>query len=766
MVVATATREQLADPEAWPVDSSIYDRTVEQFLNSDQARLLAAGIDKPHLHSLVFRPLVEVVPDLVFEGYNVISAPPKIGKTIIMHQLMIAVDMGEDWLGRPCRQGPVLFFGLEDTLASVTARDRRLVGEQRLEQFVTGGAGRMVVTDCGDTPQMRLLRLAEMLEQGHHGRPYALVVVDTSPRFLGSGNALQNAYERGLELTSPLDRLGLRHHVGIVGIHHDRKGDQGDDFDAVSGGMSITGTAQCVMSLRRTRGSDTGVLSVYPRAAEECKLPLEFRSGAWQLSADVAVEVAAEVEGCRRDVMAFLMGCSGATLQDIVQADSVRRHSYANVQQALQRLRTNQKVTINRGVWTAVRDQAAVTASATSPAAAADQQRPRWQETSGPCDRCGRSPARLCMRSGTKWCATCSPAFWPDPVPPAEPVPEPDPPATPAAAVDVAATDAGAAAVDAVVTFQRPPWAPSPLAHPITVWNRLLEDSFRIKKVQLVAHPYPKPDDVPVPFRTRGKGRGMLIHEGAHSWRSPEIEPGTLVTVIDRHASFLGSLGTAELPIGKISHHEGRGPERHRGAHRLDRWPEWSMPHWPHPGGTRIKGKPQLLVASPQLLLMSEYVDRGQLEPFEVTESWTGATLRLEQLQDELRTARMNALLQGDDEFAAFLKLVYSIGLSTTGESSHNLRIWRPEWTALTRATFHSNMFRAARKVIEAPGLRLAAVVHTDELHVVGDPFGACEMPTCEVHPAGWVGSGPFTHGLELKHWGIKGEAYAWPAAA
>lgn len=747
MVPATVTPTQLGHADAWPPAATIYDTQTHAFLSAIEAAALAQGIDKRRRHSLVFRPLVEAVPGVLFEGYNILSAPPKIGKTIIAHQLMIAVDMGRDWLDRPVRQGPVLFFGLEDSLASATARERRLLGDG-LEEFVTGGAGQVMVTDAGPTPVERFARLSELLDAGHRGTPWGLVVIDTAPRFLGNGSSQHNAYERGLELMTPLDQLGLRHHVPILGIHHDRKASDGDDFDAVSGGLSITGTAQSVLSLRRTRGGDTGVLSVYPRSAPERKFAVEFDDGIWKLSPTMAAELAEEAAGARRDVLELLLDHPGGlSLQDIVTR--LRQHTYANLQQALHRLQNAGKIRIRNGVWSTLEtarphtadhtppvDAGAGTVKAPADAAAASEPSPAHPvaptlprplapiavDDPGVCDTCGGTPARIHTRTGARHCATCRPELFrpplgappPDPVPPA---PAEHPPAG---------------------QFRRPDWAPDPLDHPITVWQQRLEASFAHKKVQLILHPYPKDEDIPEPYRKRGQGRGSLLHEGAHHWRSTDIPAGTVVTVIDRNGSYLGQLGTADIPIGALREHAGRGPENEAGAHLIDHWPAWHDPTLPHPGGSTPKGPRDapVWILSAQLRLMLPFTGPdGPLEPFTVVRSFTGRSTRLEKLQADLRDARWMAIEQGDTEAEQFWKAVYSIGLATSGESSHNTQIWRPDWPPPIRGSFHANNWRAAKRARDH-GLTVAALLHTDELHLVGDPFHTC-----------------FTEGRKLNQW-------------
>lgn len=738
----------LRDITNWPDDALIYDRTRAQFLTAIEAEVYARGIDLVTRHQLVFRPVQEVVRGILFEGYNILSAPPKIGKTIIAHQLMLAVATGRNWLGQDITRGPVLFIALEDTLATIVERELRLMGDAA-QDILADNSGFDVVVNPGESPVDRMLFVKEQLEKGRDGVPWSLVVIDTSPRFLGNGDRAQNAYERGLELLAPLDRLGLRHHVAILGIHHDRKGADGDDFDAVSGGLSLTGTAQSVLSLRRSRGTATGVLNVYPRAAEERKLAIEFVDGAWQLASNLAAEVAEQAAGCRREVLAHLITQpAGATLQELCAVPVLSEFSYHNIRQACQRLRDSDLVyhRVDRWYAHAATEVTAPTprtpeppppARPPAPMPAPEFRRPAAPVSTpdpGECDRCGKTPCRI-NNAGARFCAACNPSIFP----PAERTPS----------------------TDARAPYRRPAWAPEPLAHPITVWNKLVEHSFRLKKVQLVAHPYPRDENVPPPFRKRDRARGMMIHEGRHNWRNPDITEGAEIWTIDRNGGFLGALGSARVPIGRLRHHAGAGPKdipNLAGAHQLDRWPDWHVTDLPHPGGAAPKGTDEIWVSTETIKVLQQRVATGELEKFTILQSWLGPSLRLEQLQVELRNARTAALEHGDTEFLEFLKPIYSLGIATTGESAHNTFLWRPDWNSIIRSLHHVNMFRAAVRA-KAHGLTLAAVTNVDELHFAVDPLAQCHQACIapeHTSPAS------FHHSSMLAHWKPKGETYRW----
>lgn len=299
-------------------------------------------------------------------------------------------------------------------------------------------------------------------------------------------------------------------------------------------------------------------------------------------------------------------------------------------------------------------------------------------------------------------------------------------------------------------------WVPNPLVRDektgkfsgvINTWNSLIEDTHRLKKTQLIAHPYPSPAEVPPPLRHEGPGKGMLVHEGAHHWVNPTIASGSSVTTIDRNGSFLGVLGSAELPIGRLRHEHGSTPDPAQvGLHRIDQWPTWDRPDLPHPGGAQPHGR-ELWITTPTLKLLRQRELMG-LGPFTVLESWLGAKMRLEQLAAELRSARQYAIDTDDQDLLDYVKATYSIGLATMGESSANTRLWRPDWVAIIRATFHANMDRAAHR-IAGEGIPLAAVCHTDEIHV-------CETA------ADVFASRAVTEGQALSHWKRKGEPYSW----
>ena len=120
---------------------------------------------------------------------------------------------------------------------------------------------------------------------------------------------------------------GLADHFGIavVLVHHQRKMDDPDPFNTVSGTNGITGAADTTMVLDRRRGDKRAVLRVTGRDVIERELVLEFNDCRWELSEDQCVEREEERPVPREvlEVIRFMegrLGWAGTATELIAQA--------------------------------------------------------------------------------------------------------------------------------------------------------------------------------------------------------------------------------------------------------------------------------------------------------------------------------------------------------------------------------------------------------------------------------------------------------------
>ncbi len=220
------------------------------------------------------------------------------------------------------------------------------------------------------------------------------------------------------------------------------------------------------------------------------------------------------------------------------------------------------------------------------------------------------------------------------------------------------------------------------------------------------------------------RGRADQIWEGSMNWTNPGVQEGTLVTGLDTNAAFLSATNT-HLPIGQLVHAQGHEAvfHRQRSGLYLVTPPEWDFPHLPNPLGNR-KEAGQLWVGRPTLqLLMDCATERyGSLcDQPQIHETWTsGSTDAIfRKWREQLRDARAQAILTGDELTVEYVKAVYSQTISTL-DGAKNRHIRRREWRHLIRAQAFANLWRKAWRA-RANGLTVYRVFGTDELHVVGD---------------------------------------------
>lgn len=233
---------------------------------------------------------------------------------------------------------------------------------------------------------------------------------------------------------------------------------------------------------------------------------------------------------------------------------------------------------------------------------------------------------------------------------------------------------------------------------------------------------YPALPDI---LRKPSKSDPDLIWEARPSWRNPGYRrhpDGELaVTALDVNAAYLSAMKTW-LPIGKLTHSSGGEHDRKRAGVHLITPPAWEHPYLPSPMGDREEEGP-VWVTEPTLRLLLRLAGpkhRLMAAPV-IHESWTSSATEtfLDSLRQLLAAARADALEDGDDVTAAYVKAMYSKFVSTLGESSHNREIVRPDWMHLIRSQAFANLWGRAHKA-HAAGLTVVSALGTDELHLAG----------------------------------------------
>jgi hypothetical protein len=246
---------------------------------NNDAGLLAGIRDGQWLGKQQFPELRYAVPGLVPEGVSVLAGAPKVGKSWLVLDLLLAVAAGGNALSRlPVgRRRKVLYLALEDGDRRMQARCRALLAnEYRPDEEIPPWFEYLTEVKLGQVTTT----IAVWLEANQGG----FVVVDTLGRALPPAASGETSYERDYRVMAALRSLTTAWPgCSLLLTHHDRKATSLDFVDAASGTKAIAGGADTVMLLTRPREERKGLLQVTGRDINEGAYALNFDGGVWSL---------------------------------------------------------------------------------------------------------------------------------------------------------------------------------------------------------------------------------------------------------------------------------------------------------------------------------------------------------------------------------------------------------------------------------------------------------------------------------------------------
>lgn len=233
------------------------------------------GVSAEDILAKEYDPLRWIIPGVLPEGMTILGGRPKAGKSWLTLGFSIAVATGGAALGEiPVEVGDVLYVDLENGQRRIRDRIRTMLPSEgnrpRLDRF-------RILEELPRLDAGGLDRLDEWRQAVTHPR---LVVVDVLQRVRPAPKKGQDAYTNDYNALAPVQNWAMRHRIGLVLIHHLRKGAEVDDqLEALSGSNGIAATADTALVLNR-RG---GLVSLYGRGRdlEEIEAALRFDDGVW-----------------------------------------------------------------------------------------------------------------------------------------------------------------------------------------------------------------------------------------------------------------------------------------------------------------------------------------------------------------------------------------------------------------------------------------------------------------------------------------------------
>ncbi|BBX93115.1 AAA family ATPase [Mycolicibacterium boenickei] len=251
-----------------------------------EVNLLAGIITAAELHNEVFPELVQFVHGIVQEGFGIVAGPPKLGKSWWTLNLALAVAAGGSAFGKiKVDQKPVLLLALEDSRRRLQSRIRAVYGADmpphKLHILTSVPPGLLIPT----------------ITTWLIGNPGGLIILDTLGRARQQRKRADDPYladyQAGVALKEIVDAFPGS---ALLGVHHTRKASSDDFVDDLSGTLGLAGSADYVLVLRRSRGSNDATLQVTGRDAPEGEYAFTTAEGAWTLSGSDLASAATEAQ--------------------------------------------------------------------------------------------------------------------------------------------------------------------------------------------------------------------------------------------------------------------------------------------------------------------------------------------------------------------------------------------------------------------------------------------------------------------------------------
>ena len=233
-------------------------------------------IDGETLIETYIAPTEFIVENLIAPGLHILSGAPKIGKSWLAFWLCLQVAKGEPVWKFKTSQGTALYLALEDSLERV---------QDRLTYMTYDAPPSLCVTLLSETIMSGLEEQINNFVKEHADTK--LIIVDTFQKIRSLSN--DNAYAVDYKDVGYIKKIADELKIAIVLIHHVRKEYHDDPVSMVSGTNGITGAADSVFVLKKSkRSSVNATLCCTGRdiAYRELELSFNEENKLWNLISD------------------------------------------------------------------------------------------------------------------------------------------------------------------------------------------------------------------------------------------------------------------------------------------------------------------------------------------------------------------------------------------------------------------------------------------------------------------------------------------------
>lgn len=233
---------------------------------------------------------IGVEDPLLVEGTSLLSAKPKLGKSWFSLGALIALALGEDFLGYKTQKCSVLYLDLETS--------KQLI-QQRLLKALNGRPvpkNFYIETEADTLDNGFVEQIEHYLELDPD---IGVVVIDVFQIIRSRAiNSKEQEYEHAYRDITPLNKLAQERHIAIILVCHDRKAvDPDDPFSNILGSTGLQGAATQMIVMYRRRKTDPIHISIKGKTIDALpELDVKLENGQWSRVDPASVKDAELIE--------------------------------------------------------------------------------------------------------------------------------------------------------------------------------------------------------------------------------------------------------------------------------------------------------------------------------------------------------------------------------------------------------------------------------------------------------------------------------------
>lgn len=269
-------------------NSSDYNNIREDF--EKMQKEMIRQMDPSYLHAINMKELFDrpfigkpsLIEGLLYTGTHLFVGAPKIGKSFMMAQIAYHVSTGTPLWNFNVRKGKVLYLALEDNYSRLQKRLYKMFGTEDTENLFLS----ISVSQLGNGLDEQL----QSFMQEHADTN--LIIIDTLQK-VRENSGESYSYANDYAIITRLKKFADSYGICLLLVHHTRKQQSEDKFDAISGTNGLLGAADGAFIMQKEKRTDNeAMLDVVGRDQQDQRLKLLFdrEHCTWQLT-NVEVEL-------------------------------------------------------------------------------------------------------------------------------------------------------------------------------------------------------------------------------------------------------------------------------------------------------------------------------------------------------------------------------------------------------------------------------------------------------------------------------------------